>query len=78
MGLEVCWGGRMKAALESSRVRKGNSCDHLWKEERRIYTHWVEEKEPGDGQQKTAHFHSFYFENIIVLFKRNQEWVHTV
>lgn len=79
MGLEVCWGGGMKAALERSRDRGRETAVSISGRKKPVaYTHWVEEKEQGDRQQKTAHFHSFHFENVIVSFKSNQEWVHTV
>lgn len=59
----------MKAALESLRQRKGNSCEHLWTEETRDRrTHGEKEKRSREtGQQETAHFHSFHPKNIMVF-----------
>lgn len=52
-------GGGMKAALESSRERKGNSCEHLWKEETcniLVHTQGEKEKEQRDGAAGNSTF----------------------
>lgn len=49
----------MKAALESSRERKGNSCEHRWKEETcniLVHTQGEKEKEQRDGAAGNSTF----------------------
>ena len=68
---QACRGRRMKAALESLRGRKGNSCEHLWTEETVIDADWVRKrKEAGDRAAGNSVFPLISSENTMVFFKK--------
>lgn len=68
----------MKAALESARERKGNSCEHLWMEEACVDTHRVRERKGvGDGTAGSSAVPPTHPEDIMVFLKnknKNRNW----